>query len=131
VVVVYVPITFFIEAGGVLAVSIGARLCVEDREVAFALIPTAAVVARAGASISLIFIEAGIGIEATILEITLVPLLSIQLVDGGAIRVCLSMTLYINPLKLAFYAFARLRVCFSIMWVDVGFVQLPIPILDW
>lgn len=53
-------------------------LCLRDREVRLALIPGAWLTIYAGASLPLIIVEAGITMEAKLLETYLIPELSVR-----------------------------------------------------
>ena len=130
IIVMGVPIFFFFEAGGTLDVSFRAGLCLADKLVRAAIVPTAGLYAEVGGGVTLVIIKAGMKIRATLMETSLVPEARLGLLKGGAIRACLALDLIINPLAIDIIGFVELWLCpyFKKVCASLGFVEICIPI---
>jgi hypothetical protein len=126
VVVIFIPVVFFMQAGMEMRADAGARLCIADKELAFSLVPTVGIRVSAGAGINLFGFKGGIGMSAVIVQTSIVPMLSFGITGGGALRVCLSMRLVMVPLAMQFYAWYQLPICFEVNWKRVGTTSIPI-----
>ena len=68
-----IPVTLFAGAGGYYFVDFQGKLCARDKVFKLGIIPGAWIAVHVGASVSLWIVEAGITIEARLLETYLVP----------------------------------------------------------
>ena len=68
-----IPVTLFAGAGGYYFFDYQGKLCPRDKVFKVGIIPGAWISVYAGASVSLFIVEAGITIEARLLETYLVP----------------------------------------------------------
>ena len=88
-------------------------LCLREKEVRLAIIPGAWVTVYAGVSVSLLIVEAGVTVEAKLLETYLIPEVAVR-VDKWPLRACLEMKLQMTPLSIRVYLWYRLRLCIRI-----------------
>lgn len=124
------PIFFFFEAGGTLDVTFRAGLCLADKLVRAAIIPTAGLYVEVGGGITLGIVKAGMKIRATVMETSLIPEARLGLLKGGAVRACLALDLIINPLRIDIIGFVQLWLCpfFKKVCASLGFVEICIPV---
>ena len=88
-------------------------LCLRDKEVRLALIPGAWVTVYAGASLSVLIVEAGVTVEAKLLETYLIPELGVR-VDKWPLNACLELKMQMTPLSMRVYLWYRFRLCVSV-----------------
>ena len=96
-------------------------LCLQQREVRLAIIPGAWVTAYAGASVPLLIVEAGVSLEAKLLETYLIPEVAVR-VDKWPLGACLNLKMQMTPLALRFYLWYRFKLCVKIRvmgWFDI------------
>ena len=94
------------EASGNLIVSYEAGLCPTRLETKASIIPRASLNVEARVALSFFLLEGGAGIEATVLDTSLVPTLALRL-KGASLQVCGELMLYTRPLDIRVFAFAR------------------------
>ena len=75
-----------------------------------ALIPGVWLTAYAGASLPLIIVEAGVTVEAKLLETYLIPELTIH-VDQWPLKACIELRMQMTPLSIRVYFWYRFRLC--------------------
>ncbi len=98
--VVVVPIDYYFEAVFLGTVSFRAQLCIPNQQISMALVPEGAVLAKAGAAVNLLVVRAGLELSTTILKLTLVPKLTLNIGRGGSVQACFDAKIEIRPLKL-------------------------------
>ena len=113
VIVFGIPVRLFAGAGGYYVVDYHGQVCMRDKTFRLGLIPGAWVSVYAGASLSLFIVEAGITIEARILETYFVPDLQIK-IDKWPLRACIELKLRMTPLRIRVWLWYRFRLCIRI-----------------
>ena len=88
-------------------------LCLRDKEVRLALLPGAWLTVYAGASARILILEAGVTIEAQLLQTRLIPELSVR-VDKWPLNACLQLKLQMTPLSIRVYLWFRFRLCVEV-----------------
>jgi hypothetical protein len=116
------PIKITIEVIGTMGLSVEVSLCIYDRKVSAALIPNFSVTCSLKAGISTGLAEGGIGIEAVLMNVDLIPTLSMQLKNTGGIRVCFQLDMEILPLVVNVFVYVQLLLC-----VEFSDDVIPIP----
>ena len=96
-----------------------------EKEARLALIPGVWVTVYAGASLPLIIVEAGITIEARLLQTNLIPKLSV-LVDKWPLNACLKLTMQMTPLSIRIYLWYRFRLCVEISYKPLFSLSISI-----
>ena len=102
-------------------------LCLQDKEVRLALIPGVWLTVYAGASLHLLVVEAGITLEARLLQTFLVPELSVR-VDKWPLNACLQLKLQMTPLTIRVYLWYRFLLCPEIRyskWFSISITIKP------
>ncbi|CAB3984857.1 DNA double-strand break repair Rad50 ATPase, partial [Paramuricea clavata] len=105
-----IPVYFFFGADLYYYANYRISLCLRDREVRLALIPGVWLTVYAGASLPLIIVEAGITVEAKILQTYLIPELSVR-VDKWPLNACIQLKMQMTPLSIRVYLWYRFRLC--------------------
>ena len=108
-----IPVRLFAGAGGYYVVDYTGQVCMRDKTFRLGLIPGAWVSVYAGAALSLWIVEAGITIEARILETYLVPDLQIK-IDKWPLKACIELTIRMTPLRIRVWLWYRFRLCIRI-----------------
>ena len=88
-------------------------LCLREKEVRLAIIPGAWVNVYAGASLVVLIVEAGVTVEAKLLETYLIPEVAVR-VDKWPLRACLELKMQMTPLAIRVYLWYRFRLCIRI-----------------
>lgn len=86
-----------------IKIDIGGCLCIDRKELSLALIPTLRIRASASISLDLGIMQIGMGIEADILTIALVPTIVFGLDTGGGFRASIEGRLVLAPFGMRFY----------------------------
>ena len=94
-------------ARGTLTVNYIMGLCPAKLEAKASLTGRASLDVEATVALSALFFEAGAGIEATVLDTSLVPTLTLRL-KGASLQVCADLNLVTRPLAIRVFAFVRL-----------------------
>jgi hypothetical protein len=110
VVVFAIPVKFFFGADLYYYANYRISLCLRDKEVRLALIPGVWLTVYAGASLPLFVVEAGITIEAKLLQTYLKPELFIR-VDKWPLNSCIQLKMQMTPLSIRVYFWYRFRLC--------------------
>ena len=108
-----IPVRLFAGAGGYYVVDYQGQVCMRDKTFRMGLIPGAWVSVYAGAALSLLIVEAGITIEARLLETYLVPELRIKIAKWP-LRACIELRLRMTPLRIRVWLWYRFRLCIRI-----------------
>ena len=108
-----IPVRLFAGAGGYYSVDYQGQVCMRDKTFKLGLIPGAWVSVYAGASLSLWIVEAGITIEARLLETYFVPELRIK-IDKWPLKACIELKLRMTPLRIRVWLWYRFRLCIRI-----------------
>ena len=126
--VFFIPVKFFFGADLYYKANYRISLCLRDKEVRLALIPGVWLTVYAGASIPLIIVEAGVTIEAKLLETYLIPELSTR-VDKWPLSACIQLKLQVTPLSIRVYFWYRFRFCPEIsagwLWISISLNWCP------
>ncbi|KAK3735001.1 hypothetical protein QZH41_001674 [Actinostola sp. cb2023] len=113
IVVFGIPVKLFAGAGGYWFVDYHGKLCMRDKTFKVGLIPGAWIGVYAGASITIFIVEAGITIEAILLETYLLPELTVK-IDKWPLKACIELKLRLTPLKIRVWLWYRFRLCIRI-----------------
>ncbi len=108
-----IPVYFFFGVDANYYANYRVSLCLPEREVRLAIIPGAWVNVYAGASLALFIVEAGVTVEAKLLETYLIPEVAVR-VDKWPLRACLELKMQMTPLSIRVYLWYRFRVCISV-----------------
>ena len=108
-----IPVRLFAGAGGYYSVDYQGQVCMRDKTFKLGLIPGAWVSAYAGASLSLLVVEAGNTIEARLLETYFVPELRIK-INKWPLKACIELKLRMTPLRIRVWLLYRFRLCIQI-----------------
>ena len=108
-----IPVRLFAGAGGYYSVDYQGQVCMRDKTFKLGLIPGAWVSVYAGASLSLWIVEAGITIEARLLETYFVPELRIK-INKWPLKACIELRLRMTPLRIRVWLWYRFRLCIRI-----------------
>ena len=108
-----IPVRLFAGAGGYYSVDYQGQVCMRDKVFRLGLIPGAWISVYAGASLSLWIVEAGITIEARLLETYLIPELRIK-IDKWPLKACIELKLRMTPLRIRVWLWYRFRLCIRI-----------------
>jgi hypothetical protein len=90
-------------------------LCIREKEARLALIPGVWLTVYAGASVPLFIVEAGVTIEAKLLETYLIPELLIR-VDKWPLSACIQLRMHMTPLSIRVHFWYRFRLCIEISY---------------
>ena len=118
-----IPVKFFAGASGHFQVGYQGKLCLEKKLFTLGLIPGAWITVSAGASVPLVLIEAGITIEARLLETKLIPELSLTFAKWP-LKACVQLKLQMTPLSIRVYLWYRVRIPTAKFWMfgcKIGF----------
>ena len=110
-----IPVDFFFGADLYYSANYRISLCLRDREVRLALIPGVWLTVYAGASVSLFVVEAGVTVEAKLLQTYLIPELTVG-VKKWPLKACIQLKMEMTPLTLRVYLWYRLRTCVEISY---------------
>ena len=110
-----IPVRFFFGSDLYYYANYRISLCLLDKEVRLALIPGAWLTVYAGASVPLIIVEAGVTIEAQLLQTYLLPELSVR-VDKWPLNACLQLKMQMTPLSIRIYLWYRFRLCIKVRY---------------
>ena len=108
-----IPVRLFAGASGHWSVDFQGQVCMRDKTFRLGLIPGAWVYVYAGASLSLLIVEAGIEIEATLLETYFLPELRIK-IEKWPLKACIELKLRMTPLRIRVWLWYRFRLCIRI-----------------
>ena len=108
-----IPVRLFAGAGGYWSVDYQGQVCMRDKTFRLGLIPGAWISVYAGASLSLWIVEAGITIEARLLETYFVPELRIK-INKWPLKACIELKLRMTPLRIRVWLWYRFRLCIRI-----------------
>ena len=108
-----IPVRLFAGAGGYYSVDYQGQVCMRDKVFRLGLIPGAWISVYAGASLSIFIVEAGITIEARLLESYFVPELRIK-IDKWPLKACIELKLRMTPLRIRVWLWYRFRLCIRI-----------------
>ena len=101
-----IPVAYSIRATGHYRVDIQGELCLKNKMFRLGLIPGAWMSVYAEASVPLAIVEAGVTIEARLLETYLIPELSIRF-NRWPLKVCFQLKLQMTPLSIRVYLWYR------------------------
>ena len=101
-----IPVRLFAGASGHYSVGYQASICMGAKVFKLGLIPGAWILVYAGASVPLLVIEAGVTIEARLLETYLVPELRIE-AGTWPLQACLELRLLMTPISIRVYLWYR------------------------
>ena len=108
-----IPVYIFYGADGHYYVNYRISLCLRDKQVKLALIPGAWVTVYAGASVVILIVEAGVTVEAKLLETYLIPELAVR-IDKWPLKACVELKMQMTPLAIRVYLWYRFRLCAKI-----------------
>ncbi|KAJ7389340.1 hypothetical protein OS493_032197 [Desmophyllum pertusum] len=108
-----IPVRLFAGAGGYYSVDYQGQVCMRDKVFRLGLIPGAWISVYAGASLSLWIVEAGITIEARLLESYFIPELRIK-INKWPLKACIELKLRMTPLRIRVWLWYRFRLCIRI-----------------
>ena len=108
-----IPVRLFAGAGGYYVIDWQGQICMRDRIFKLGLIPGAWISVYAGASVSLFIVEAGITIEAVLLETYLIPELRVK-IDKWPLMACIELKMRMTPLRIRVWLWYRFRLCIKI-----------------
>ena len=108
-----IPVRLFAGAGGYYSVDYQGQVCMRDKTFRLGLIPGAWVSVYAGASLSIFIVEAGITIEARLLETYFVPELRIK-INKWPLKACIELKVRMTPLRIRVWLWYRFRLCIRI-----------------
>ena len=108
-----IPVRLFAGAGGYYSVDYQGQVCMRDKTFRLGLIPGAWVSVYAGAALSFWIVEAGITIEARLLETYFVPELRIKMAKWP-LKACIELKLRMTPLRIRVWLWYRFRLCIRI-----------------
>ena len=118
-----IPVRLFAGATGVYSVGYQVALCMKSKVFKLGLIPGAWITAYAGASLALFVVEAGVTIEARLLETYLIPELRVE-IGTWPIQACIQLKQLMTPLSIKVYLWYR----FIEIEIDVWLVGIDISI---
>ncbi len=110
-----IPVYIFFGADLYYYANYRTSLCLRDRDVRLALIPGVWLTVYVGASVRLVVVEAGITVEARLLETYLIPELVVR-VDKWPLRACIQLKMQMTPLSIRVYLWYRFRICVEISY---------------
>ena len=108
-----IPVRLFAGASGYYSVDFQGQVCMRDKTFKLSLIPGAWVSAYAGAALSLLIVEAGITIEARLLETYFIPELRIK-INKWPLKACIELKLRMTPLRIRVWLWYRFLLCIRI-----------------
>ena len=108
-----IPVLFEARAAGYYSVGYQGTLCLKYKVFKVGLIPGAWISAYAGASVPLVIVEAGVTIEARLLETYLVPELRVSFARWP-LTACIELRIRMTPLSIRVYLWYR----FSYISID-------------
>ena len=111
----FIPVRFFFGADLYYSANYRISLCLRDREVRLALIPGVWLTVYAGASTPLLIVEAGVTVEAKLLETYLIPELTVR-VDKWPLKACIELKMQMTPLSIRVYFWYRFRLCIEMSY---------------
>jgi hypothetical protein len=101
-IIVIVPVEYFFEAAVSTSVDLRGSLTLSatDETLRVGLVPSAGLVVRAGAYVTLFIVRAGLALQGTILQTSLVPMLSLNVGPSGKITACFDVSIELRPLEI-------------------------------
>jgi hypothetical protein len=95
-------VEYFFEAAVLTTVDLRGTLSLTatDESLSVGLVPSAGLVVRAGAYVSILIARAGIALQGTILQASLVPMLSLNVGPSGKITACFDVSIELRPLQI-------------------------------
>ena len=118
-----IPVRLFAGASGHYSVGYKADICMKSKVFKLGLIPGAWISVYAGASLPLIVVEAGVTIEARLLETYLVPELRVE-IGTWPLEACIELRQLRTPLSIRVYLWYR----FIKIEIDVWAIGIDISI---
>ncbi len=118
-----IPIRLFAGAAGHYSVGYQGKVCLKSKIFNLGLIPGAWISVYAGASLSLLIVQAGVTIEARLLESYLIPKISVE-IGSWPLKACIELRLRTTPLSIRVYLWYR----FISIEIDVWIVGIDISI---
>ena len=118
-----IPIGLSVGAGGHYSVGYQGEVCLKSKIFKLGLIPGAWISAYAGASVSVLLVQAGVTIEARLLESYLIPELRTE-IGRWPLKICIQLRLRTTPLSIRVYLWYR----FKTIKVDVKIIGISIKI---
>ena len=119
-----ISVRFFFGVDGHYYANYRLSLCLRDKKVKLALIPGAWVSVYAGASLALFIVEAGVTVEAQLLETYLIPEIGVR-VDKWPLSACLELKMQMTPLSIRVYLWYRFKLSVDF---DIGFFYFHVSI---
>ena len=123
-----IPVRLFAGARGHYSVGYKVGLCMKSKVFKLGLIPGAWITAYAGASLALFVVEAGVTIEARILETYLVPELRVD-IGKWPIQACIELRQRMTPLSIKvylWYRFFKIKISnVRVIGMDISFTFGP------
>ena len=120
-----IPVRFFFGTDLYFYANFRISLCLRDKEVRLALIPGVWLTVYAGASVPLIVVEAGVTVEAQLLQTYLIPELSV-LIDKWPLKTCLRLKMQMTPLSIRIYLWYRFRLSLDISYKPLFSLRISI-----
>ena len=102
-----IPVKLFAGASGHFSVGYQMAICIKSKVFKLGLIPGAWINVYAGASVPLLLVEAGVTIEARLLETYLVPELRVEF-GTWPLQACIQLRQLMTPLEIRVYLWYRL-----------------------
>lgn len=118
-----IPVRLFAGVSGHYSVGYQISICIKSKVFKLGLIPGAWLNAYAGASLALFVVEAGVTIEARVLETYLIPELRVGF-DRWPLQACIQLKQVLTPLSIRVYLWYR----FIRIEIDVWFIGVEIKI---
>ena len=113
-IIVYgIPVRLFAGAGGYYVIDWQGKICMRERIFSLGLLPGAWISVYAGASVALWIVEAGITIEAVILETYLIPEIRVR-INKWPLQACIELKIRMTPLRIRVWLWFRFRLCIKI-----------------
>ena len=120
-----IPVRFFFGTDLYFSANFRISLCLRDKEVRLALIPGVWLTVYVGASVPLIVVEAGITVEAKLLQTYLIPELSVR-IDKWPLKTCLRLNMQMTPLSMRIYLWYRFRLCVHMSYKPLFSLRISI-----
>ncbi|KAJ7365984.1 hypothetical protein OS493_002726 [Desmophyllum pertusum] len=119
-----IPVLFVAGADGHYSVGYQGTLCLKNKIFVLGLIPGAWITVHATASVPLVIVEAGVTIEARLLETYLTPELRITF-GRWPIKACIELKLRMTPLSIRVYLWYRFRYISIKTWLFGCRISFP------
>ena len=118
-----IPVRLYAGARGHYSVGYKVALCMKSKVFKLGLIPGVWITAYAGASLALFVVEAGVTIEARLLETYLIPELRVE-IGTWPIQACIQLRQLLTPLSIKIYLWYR----FIEIDIDIWLIGIKISI---